>query len=554
MSFVTNKSLKVALEGVKSELDNSLPTKVSQLENDSQYITETDTYSREQIGWLLSAVNDEIETKVTKDELEEINTSINNIKEDLYGSQEMDTGNAVLVNKTTLEKISVKPDDLNNYDPEEWEPIGVVAIPTLHNVYGTGECGIMALMSASRTTPDTGQTTNQKIMFSGYNIDYPELNNFNEYPSYGTYNEWTQVQLITTRPFLPSDQNLFGKNLLNPNGEQSSWYYLQDQNHHAPSPYNENGLRNLDYYVGTNNVLSDFAGKSNTEFLCSKATSQENWQTDNTIMSSQRSGFFPAACCCWRYHTIGTNQGDWYLPAFGELGYCCVRYKLINKTITDLQIWSGNTYCLLVTLTYFQSSSKYNSNNINSIQFKNGSIEISSYYSENNVRPFLRLNLSKESKYYTKQETDELISNIDTSNLVTKKDIKEKVFTIRNITINNDNALFLDTIEKNKTLILQTIKDDLKNDNNLIFTKTIYNATEFYDSIILRFCNKGDRGSINWYEFKLEFCQYMTSDYRFYDSLRNCILINDTENKLEVFETKVGESVITNEELDEILV
>lgn len=69
MSFVTNKSLKVALEGVKSELDKNLPTKVSQLENDSQYITEENIYTREQIGWLLDSINSSLDTKANKSEL-----------------------------------------------------------------------------------------------------------------------------------------------------------------------------------------------------------------------------------------------------------------------------------------------------------------------------------------------------------------------------------------------------------------------------------------------------------------------------------------------------
>lgn len=79
MSFVTEKSLKVALEGVKSELDNNLPKKVSQLENDSEYITSTDTYNREQIGWLLDSTNDTIESNK-----QEVYNKLTPIFEDIY--------------------------------------------------------------------------------------------------------------------------------------------------------------------------------------------------------------------------------------------------------------------------------------------------------------------------------------------------------------------------------------------------------------------------------------------------------------------------------------
>lgn len=419
MSFVTNKSLKVALEGVKSELDNNLPTKVSQLENDSEYITKTETYNREQIGWLLDSVNSSIDTKADKDELDNIDSRINNIENDLYGDSSLDTGNAVLVNKTTLEKISVKPDDLSNYSPDEWEPIGVVVIPSSHDVYGTGECGVMALMSASLETPDTGQTSNADIIY-GFNIDYSELMNFDACSSYGNQNTWTPVQLKSGKSCLPSDQTSFGKKLLNPNGEQSSWYYYQDNNHHTPSPYNEDGSRNPDYYdtnIGLNNALSDFAGKSNTEFLCSEAISQPDWKIDETINNNYNNGYHPAACCCWRFHTPGTGQGDWYLPACGELGYVCVRFEKISSTITALQTYFEKTFCPFINSVYW-SSSIYSSNNTRNVTFGSGMVSYSYQNLAYKVRPFTRLNLSKKSKYYTKQETDELISNINSEAII----------------------------------------------------------------------------------------------------------------------------------------
>lgn len=61
MSFVTNKSLKVALEVYKSESEKRLPKKVSQLENDVPYLTEgvvteklEDYYNKTQIDELIN--------------------------------------------------------------------------------------------------------------------------------------------------------------------------------------------------------------------------------------------------------------------------------------------------------------------------------------------------------------------------------------------------------------------------------------------------------------------------------------------------------------------
>jgi hypothetical protein len=68
-----------------------------------------------------------------------------------------------------------------------------------------------------------------------------------------------------------------------------------------------------------NEAALDMSGKASAEALLAAATGQPDWRTDSTITNSAAAGFFPAACCCWRYSTIGTSQGDWYLPSGGEM-------------------------------------------------------------------------------------------------------------------------------------------------------------------------------------------------------------------------------------------
>lgn len=116
-------------------------------------------------------------------------------------------------------------------------------------------------------------------------------------------------------------------------------------------------------------------------------------------------GYFPAACCCWRYHTLGTNQGDWYLPALGELGYCFVTLKKIQNTIQYLQAHFNKEYpyiCNAWGVQYyypFMSSSL----NVNAyyeyiIKFNMSQIQSSQKDMAYNVRPFLRLKLEQENK------------------------------------------------------------------------------------------------------------------------------------------------------------
>lgn len=42
-----------------------------------------------------------------------------------------------------------------------------------------------------------------------------------------------------------------------------------------------------------------------------------------------------AAVFCFRYHTKGTQQRDWYLPAVGELAYLLVRVDKITNGISS---------------------------------------------------------------------------------------------------------------------------------------------------------------------------------------------------------------------------
>lgn len=154
-------------------------------------------------------------------------------------------------------------DKLYIYPSSKFEgtPIGVVVIPTSHDVYGNGSCGVLSLVNMSCQTPDTGTTANETITYGGYGL-------------------------------VPADV--------------------------------------------CDITLVD--GSINSEILVNKSNKIPTWKTDETISND---GFpetetvmsFPAACCCWRYHTLGTKQGDWYLPSVIEL-------KRINTVLAELQ----NTY------------------------------------------------------------------------------------------------------------------------------------------------------------------------------------------------------------------
>ena len=108
-------------------------------------------------------------------------------------------------------------------------------------------------------------------------------------------------------------------------------------------------------------AMCDMDGASNTAVLVSKSAISS--QTSGSFENIQAN--YPAAMACHMYHTVGTSQGDWYLPAMGELGYLYVRAKKINETLTALGENAVN-YGLPSTWDKFGSwlwsSSEYSSN------------------------------------------------------------------------------------------------------------------------------------------------------------------------------------------------
>ena len=212
-------------------------------------------------------------------------------------------------------------------------PIGVVVVPTSHNVYGDGSCGVMSLVPMDYNTPDIGGTVEKGIYFGGMDYD-TELPNFTMCPHLGnTANIQSSIKGVIDEAYLSSDKFT---TLQNP--YDSDTYYYSETVYHAPSPYKEDDSRNPQYYQTSSpsadtNALSDFNGKGNTEILTNLAVRQSDWKTSSAITNSGEAGYYPAACCCWRYHTVGTKQGDWYLPSCGEMGYILSKFTTIQSAI-----------------------------------------------------------------------------------------------------------------------------------------------------------------------------------------------------------------------------
>ena len=79
---------------------------------------------------------------------------------------------------------------------------------------------------------------------------------------------------------------------------------------------------------------SQVGGIWNTKRCVFKATNQD--KTSDKVDNNSGEGYCVPACCCDRYSTPGTKQGDWYLPSLGELYQLANNKTVINEKRTAL--------------------------------------------------------------------------------------------------------------------------------------------------------------------------------------------------------------------------
>lgn len=301
-------------------------------------------------------------------------------------------GDICLYSKNTNSLLIVEKKYLKYY--MDHVPVGVVVIPSSHNVYGDNTCALVSLKNMSCITPKDGTNEGEYIYYGLYGLDVPTLKNFMNINIVGSDGVVTNsIQSIKREAYLPSDL-FYEKGINNPYDTDTYYYYASGYNY-TVSPYNTDDSRNELYYdtsINEFNVLSDFDGFINTKKLVSLHTI-DDLSTATTITNNSGVNSAPGAACCCLYETIGTNKGDWYLPALGEIGYVQAKFLMIEDSFNKIKEIYGDDACSVLELDGYLSSTEASDIVCRTIYFLTGGIY---GYNKNNiarnVRAFYRIN------------------------------------------------------------------------------------------------------------------------------------------------------------------
>ena len=234
--------------------------------------------------------------------------------------------------------------------------IGVCVIPP--NFLPDGKARIMSLKEMDYNNPENGSLKHVYLYWGQSGID-TTINNQTTFTTVDqnaidTY-EGTTIGSNEGYGYLPSNRQDISSwvgAIVNNVDKGTKWYY--NKTTFLPSPYMKvNGKEVLcpEYNSG---ALSDFDGKGNTAIL-TKLHTIEDWKMVDKITNRTSSNYSPAAVCCSRYKTEGTNSGDWYLPVIGELGFIMARFNEIQNSLHTL---GSNTALPLgvINSSYWSSS------------------------------------------------------------------------------------------------------------------------------------------------------------------------------------------------------
>lgn len=287
-----------------------------------------------------------------------------------------------------------------------WTPIGVVVIPPSHDVYGTGEGAAISLVSMDYNNPDSGSiTSNPVLMGCRRLIKRLRFYFYGTYTdqklSYTSYSDSDVFGLMSSDHYPYYDGSYSGTLVQNIYDNESYYFSRDDESYNNVliSPYLTGGGRNELYGLYTNDVFS-FDGKEACNNYIN-SISDTTWKTSSSLNQRHHN-----IQCSWRFHTVGTSQGDWYIPSFGELGYIhSRRYRISNSLIALRNVC--NTNDLLNGYNSLYNSETYVETRVfgccSGNDWGNGHCRTINYYDGRN-------GLTRDSNYYNNGNVTDLVA------------------------------------------------------------------------------------------------------------------------------------------------
>jgi hypothetical protein len=189
-------------------------------------------------------------------------------------------------------------------------PVAICVIPTSHIV--DGKARFMSLKEMS-TASTQGTVTHEYIKWQNDTV-YADIPGLTNYDKVVAINNDGTFKSLEGDGFLPVDEKS-GFNITYGNNK----YKYADSiasysNKFSPSPFLSDGTKNEVYFT-EGQALCDIDGNANT----------------TAILNADANKYLAAKAC--RSFAPGTHNGEWYLPAMGELGYVFVQWKAIDDAI-----------------------------------------------------------------------------------------------------------------------------------------------------------------------------------------------------------------------------
>lgn len=120
----------------------------------------------------------------------------------------------------------------------------------------------------------------------------------------------------------------------------------------------------------TTNSKTEFVGKEATQQLLEDCV-DEKWKFSEDLTNLNNTDYYYAACSCWRFHTNGTNQGDWYLPGQCEFlwvhntNYANIRQSVFGGRNFTVSLWTSYKASASQAYAYTPSSNSFTLSQVN---------------------------------------------------------------------------------------------------------------------------------------------------------------------------------------------